>query len=166
MSDDPLVRKLLLWAVPVLVCLTAGAQRYLAAVDDLNPWKGGGYGMFADIHRTHYRVITLKPVDVNSIGYVISVPKAFEREMDAARTLPTRARLEALGRELLDEQWFLAGPEGNRFPVIRSQKFRHPGAEPIELRGITVQLAEPSFDPETQRLTCQVVESVKVGGGQ
>ena len=42
-----------LGAVPVLVCLTAGAQRYLAAVDDLNPWKGGGYGMFADIHRTH-----------------------------------------------------------------------------------------------------------------
>ncbi len=166
MSEDPLIRKLALYSVPVLLCLTAGTQRFMAASHDLNPWKGGGYGMFSDIHRTHYRVIALKPVDENNIGYVITVPKLFERDMDATRALPTTSRLEALGERLLQQEWFLAGPPGNQFPIIRQQLFRHPGAKPVKLKGMTVQLAEPAFDAKSNQMTCTVVKSVQVSGGQ
>ena len=43
--------------LPVLILLVvAGWQMYRVQVDDLSPWKGGGFGMYSTVHFDDYQI--------------------------------------------------------------------------------------------------------------
>ena len=81
MAEDRNLRILLLAVAPVLLCATASVQRYLAETADLNPWKGGGFGMFAAM--PPYRVLRVLVVgsDHKEKTYVTPNSAHFKEEI-------------------------------------------------------------------------------------
>ena len=80
MSTKATSRGALLLLVPTLLVITAGVQRYLAEAKHLNPWKGGGFGMFAAIPQA-YRVLEIQPIDTQSVGYKTTRPRRYRERI-------------------------------------------------------------------------------------
>lgn len=85
---------------PALLLAVALHQMVLACTESLNPWKGGGFGMFATSDRGGLR-------DVRAFLRTpqgeepLPVPADLEGLRLRVRDLPSDAALRALGRELL-----------------------------------------------------------------
>ena len=153
MSRKPSHRNPLLYIVPVILCVTAGVQRYLAENHDLNPWKGGGFGMFADL--PPYRALTITPVDVQDVAYRTPTPARLQRRAMELGILPTAARLSAFAREFAQAEWILVGldlGENKQYPVLKEEEDRHEKSRPIEIKGVIVEVSQYLFDPKTNQM--------------
>lgn len=96
MSESPAKQLILPWAAPALLVITALLQMNLAKSEDsrLNPWKGGGFGMFADHHRTYLRTLKIAVVaerDVPILSVVLQNLAPVVRQHLAS---PTQLSLE------------------------------------------------------------------------
>jgi hypothetical protein len=95
---------------PALLIAVAVQQVALASFLCLNPWKGGGFGMFATTDRgglRDVRAFSLTPKGEERLP----IPPEFETQRLRARDLPTDAALLQLGQDLLAH---LLQEEGNR----------------------------------------------------
>ncbi len=116
---------------PAVLALLAAVQIGLVFGAGLSPWKGGGFGMFASPDRGDFRRLVVLALEPDGEERVLPIPPALRRQRDAARELPTDARLRALARALAP-----AAPEARalRVEVWRPRFDRdvlHPGSEPL-----------------------------------
>lgn len=96
MSSSPAKNLLLPWAAPALLVVTALFQMGLAKSDSsrLNPWKGGGFGMFADHHRTKYRTLKVILVTKTSIPIISSALQNLAGAVAKSQASPGEFTLE------------------------------------------------------------------------
>jgi hypothetical protein len=135
----------LLRGLPVLLLVAvAAAQLVLARSEALNPWSGGGFGMFSTLDhasRRHLHAFLLRP----GLRREIVPPRALEREVSRLLTLPSRRRLRALADALADT------PVPDHGPPL----------------GVQVQVWSTRFDPETltpsSAILRELVSSVEPG---
>ncbi len=149
-------RVILLIAAPALLCLTAGLQRYLAASYNLNPWRGGGFGMFADLHLQKMRVVTLTVVDANHQGRRTAMPKELSRQEYHLRLMPTQARITELNHALGQKEWVLMrinrGGKTADYPILKTELPRGEPSRPLQVQKIVVEVWQYDFDSKTQQM--------------
>ena len=101
-----------IYAIPLLMCLIALNQIRMAKRQHLDPWKGGGFGMFASNVSTGSRVLVCIGIDKNG-QEVRLLPdfqkldtekwsKDFEVELKAN---PTLEKLEKIANALLKKNY-------------------------------------------------------------
>lgn len=104
-KDPKTIKLLQFWFVPLLLIIVAARQIILVEQINLNPWKGGGFGMFSTIDRPSNRVIEVRAVtagrkeieiDLNFDDNVIS-----EREQLLIKTVPKRKLLTKTAQKIL-----------------------------------------------------------------
>jgi hypothetical protein len=81
--------------------LVAAAQIALARWAGLDPWSGGGFGMFASTDawaRRHLHAYAIHP----GLRRELEVPEALEPEARRLRALPTEARLRRFALRLAE----------------------------------------------------------------
>lgn len=154
----------LLYLIPALICANALFQRYMAENHDLNPWKGGGFGMFAEVPPP--RGLYIHPQDAQLL-YRTPTPKEYLNTARRLVYLPTDSGLKKLANELASKEWVLVGldqPQANRYPVLASDA--PPGATPITITKVTVGVCQYRFDPETSEMKYEkLAEVVGTRGG-
>ena len=154
MSTNATSRTVLLTIAPALLVVTAGAQRYLAEAKHLNPWKGGGFGMFAAIPQA-YRVLEIQPIDTQSIGYRTTHPRGYRERIKKLQSWPTEERLQAFADELANRSWILIGldlEEAKQFPILAEEAFKHAQSRSLGLKGVRIILHQYDWHPETSEL--------------
>ena len=95
-------------------------QVYLTRVEDLTPWKGGGFGMFSSNDDGLNRTIRFRihePQRSRDLG----VPPELQSRVHRALVLPTEKRLKALGREIARIE---AAPAGAPIVSVRIAVWR------------------------------------------
>jgi hypothetical protein len=85
---------------PALLIAVALQQIALASLQDLNPWKGGGFGMFSTTDRGGLRDVRAFALTAEGQER-LPIPPEFDTLRARARDLPTEAALHELGRALL-----------------------------------------------------------------
>jgi hypothetical protein len=99
---------------PALLIVVAIQQVALASLLCLNPWKGGGFGMFATTDRGGLRDVRAFALTPQGEAR-LRIPPELETQRLRVRDLPTDAALLQLGRNLLAQ---LPAEMGGR-PAIR-----------------------------------------------
>jgi hypothetical protein len=115
---------------PALLIAVAVQQVALASFLCLNPWKGGGFGMFATTDRgglRDVRAFALTPKGEERLR----IPPEFETQRLRARDLPTDAALLQLGQDLLAH---LPPEVGNRRAIRLEVGLRELDVDAIRLR--------------------------------
>jgi hypothetical protein len=86
-------------AIPaLLLVIIAVNQIYLAHTRDLNPWKGGGFGMFSTSLTRHLHVFAIESGGEREVD----LPEELEDLEERLRALPTDRRLDEFGRRLAE----------------------------------------------------------------
>ena len=101
--------------VPILLLLLVSAnQVYLYNVDFLNPWKGGGFGMFSKI-QTRYFHIHL----IYKGGLECAEPHSdYMRQLKKVSNYPNYLHLENLTRKMSQKIWvYTYGYMGSKKPT-------------------------------------------------
>ncbi|MGF1486532.1 MAG: hypothetical protein ACFBSE_05400 [Prochloraceae cyanobacterium] len=102
------IRFLQFWFVPTLLIVVALRQIILVSAVKLNPWKGGGFGMFSSVDRPSNRVIEVIgstatgesiEIDLNFINNVIS-----EQEIKLIKTVPRKKNLKKTAQKILNSE--------------------------------------------------------------
>ena len=163
-----------LWLAPIVLCANAAGQRIMASTEELNPWKGGGFGMFAEIHETTFRTLQIRPAarlgEQTGLSqtklFQTPTPKRYKRTAIAVRTLPRESSLRAFAEELARESWVMIdqpAERGGAFPVLAEEAYRYPerGAE-IALRWIELELFEYRYDRDAGQLLRSSLATIKV----
>ncbi len=158
MRRDNLKQTLLLFAAPAALCLTAGVQRYLAETHNLNPWKGGGFGMFASLDMNLLRVLSVTTFDTDGKKYRVDVPtRTHMREQERAiKQMPTQTRIDELARRLAETEWVVVQVEKEGEPwqyAVSKDDYSDLGfTRPLMLRAIMVEIWQYHLDPATFQL--------------
>jgi len=90
MSGNRTVLKLL---APTLLLVVAVGQMFAVNYWQLNPWKGGGFGMFTEIER---RTVKHWAYTADDVFHTALVPE-LERKYVQAANLPCKSKLLAVG---------------------------------------------------------------------
>jgi hypothetical protein len=91
-------------ALPTILLLTvASAQMTLARYDDLSPWKGGGFGMFASVDGLPFRWLRVY-VSAAGRSEELAGPPALEKQAHRVATWPHRAALSAFARAVITRE--------------------------------------------------------------
>lgn len=105
------------WTAPVLLIAIALIQISLAVFTDLDPWKGGGFGLFATFDSSRSRQISFHGLSAD--GQLLRIqynPKDFEfsgvltrQSARRLRVLPKRRNLRELAEKLLAREFVFVG---------------------------------------------------------
>lgn len=88
-----------LWLPPALLLAVAGVQVGLAKTQQLSPWLGGGFGMFAstdDRSHRHLHLLEERPGVVRALA----LPQALHGRARRVLAYPSERRLRALARDV------------------------------------------------------------------
>jgi hypothetical protein len=152
-------RSLAVYAAPILLCAVALFQRYLVYAHALDPWKGGGFGMFSSIHAKGVRYVSVTLIlkdgqehRIGPRGLDVWLPMSgrMDRIQETILIMPSPSQVRRLARELAASQWVQV--EGHPLPALRSDVPASVTAEPLEPRAIRVDVWEYGFDPQAPRL--------------
>jgi hypothetical protein len=85
------------YSIPALIVIVAAMQFYNVQTNNLTLWKGGGFGMYADIHWRFREVWFFGlPKGIDPI-------KGFETEANYARQYPSDQNIMRLARKVRDK---------------------------------------------------------------
>ncbi len=104
---------------PLLLVVVAANQLVLTRSSGLSPWSGGGFGMFSttDAGATrHLHAFVIR----SGLEREVAVPAGLKDAERRALTLPSDARLTALGRQLAE----LPTPDHGPASAVRVQVWR------------------------------------------
>ena len=107
-------------AIPAaLLVVVAVVQIALAHTVQLNPWKGGGFGMFASVDQIGNRRVRAF-IETPSGSERVPIPSDFESLMIDSGQLPSRRNLETLASKVARHRASSGeGDETVRIEVIR-----------------------------------------------
>ena len=121
-------------AAPLALVVVAVMQIALTRSDALNPWKGGGFGMFATLDSGSARRVYVYRRRVTGAEDELPLPRETEALALRARQLPSDANMRALAQWLLE-----AAGHGGLL-----------GPRPLALR-VEVVRRVPDFETRTMR---------------
>ncbi len=93
------MRQVRLWLVPAVLIVIAALQLWRAHTQDLSPWIGAGFGMFATIDGERSRLLILED---RGTGARLQLPEALVTDARRALQAPSAERLQRLETELSD----------------------------------------------------------------
>lgn len=99
-DPEPAAPRVLPLIPAALLALVAVHQIHLARSQDLDPWQGGGFGMFSTGVERHTHVF----VTEGDRRLEVDLPDELEDLEDRVLVLPTAARLAEMARKLGDAQ--------------------------------------------------------------
>lgn len=147
------------FAVPLLLALVASVHIGLVHAGKLNPWVGGGFGMFAQVDRREHRVVRAY-VDLDGRPVALDVYEFSERSrrnlqlVRQASALPTRRALRGLSSALADQEWTSAGEPWDRpSPAAR---------RPATLDGVRVEVHRLRYESGKARAKPELLAAVGV----
>ncbi len=144
---------LLAFVAPVILTVVALGHQVLTATHDLNPWKGGGFGMFATVDspgtRTIYTLVTRQD------GSVFDTSKpfgAFNRNDSSANairtaTFPDDSSLRKMADGVLSEYTLFVDD---------------PATPDDDAVAVTVEIHSIEFDSTSSTATSTLVRSITV----
>jgi hypothetical protein len=138
--------RLLSLTAPAILLAIAGLQLYQVRVNELAPWKGGGFGMFSTVDGPRRRIVRAYLVDDEGDEMPLRVPKRLERLSWEVRSIPTPDRVSNLAQEIAAEFNQSAAKAG---AMVRG-------------RHVRVEVWRVSFDPKASRLAAEKVEEETV----
>lgn len=123
-------------AAPVIMCLVAAGQFYMAHTSTLTPWKGGGFGMFSSSDHPGARVLTSEGVTTEGEVVRVTLPldgSVFPRSVGRhLKMMPTERLLERIGRRAIACEYLDSREQSER--LIEEFRRRNPDAELAELQ--------------------------------
>lgn len=144
---------LLLLLAPLVMTGVAVTHHVLTATGPLNPWKGGGFGMFATVDAPGTRrIVTIATLRNGqtfgdpTTGGVLDFNDGSETSLRAT-TLPDTDRLKSLAREAIFFYGF---------------RFDDPNTPDDDIVSMRVEVSTVEFDARTNTATLVLVESVDV----
>ena len=110
------------FVLPGLLLVVFGLNQIrLSFYHDLNPWKGGGFGMFASTDRVSTRMIRCKIVSPTGREGAVRLGKNVKGAVARARAYPSDANLEAVALVMAQH----AKDEGKPASRIAIEFWRH-----------------------------------------
>lgn len=115
------------YAAPLLLVAVALTQAVLTQSQDMTPWKGGGFGMFASPDRSEHRAVRayLRTPD-GELPVVLTAPDGAtvlsDRLILRARNLPTDAAVGALAAQIAGTDWVPERQGDAQVAVARQSK--------------------------------------------
>ncbi len=131
-------------AVPALLVLVASVHFYTGHTSPLNPWVGGGFGMFASVDKRDFRAVRAT-ADAGGTRIALDLPDWAEASedndllLDRVKALPDERALERLESRLRQQEW---NAEGGVFEEDADER----RAEPIE--DIRISVYRLHYDDE------------------
>lgn len=162
---------LLVYLAPGVLVVVAVIQAVLTQTQDLTPWKGGGFGMFASVDRVEHRAVRLYLETED--GQVLAVPSLSAGEPAvrdlAARVqaLPSDGAVGALAAEMASLDWSSAELNGARVAVLDGGD--DPAASPVQeglssipvdVRSARVEVLKLTFDPDDREIAATKLADV------
>lgn len=101
-------------AVPALLVLVASVHFYTGHTRPLNPWVGGGFGMFASVDKRDFRAVRAN-ADAGGTRIALDVRGWAEASddnallLDRVEALPNERALETLEGRLREQEWNVEG---------------------------------------------------------
>jgi hypothetical protein len=160
----------------VLVCV-ALVHGHRVYNDHQTPWKGGGFGMFSTLDSARNRTLRCYLVtsdeegsEQTSVGIPRRIP-AIERQVQRIGAAPSKARLEALARDLVDldfrvyldegEAATRSGPQPEVMATIavRGEYPEKGDGEPARFETLRLELWQLKFDAHAVTLRAENVLS-------
>ena len=139
-------------AVPLLLVVVALVHIALVHAGPLNPWVGGGFGMFAQVDRREHRVVR---ADAELGGRRVALDiAAFTdasgenlRLVRRTTALPTEGALRGMGAALAEQEWTAegepwSGGEAAEEPVAKLSGLR------VEVRRLGYEGGPPRARPD------------------
>ncbi|TXE10749.1 hypothetical protein ES711_02245 [Gelidibacter salicanalis] len=94
---NPFRERLLKFGIPGLAVILIAIQFYNAHTQNLSKWKGGGYGMYTELHYI-YNQVHIVNVSVDSLQkHNPSIKKAIHK----VKLMPNRTNLQEAGEHIL-----------------------------------------------------------------
>jgi len=89
--------RLLKFGIPGLAVISIAIQFYTAHTQNLSKWKGGGYGMYTELHYLYNQVhITQLSVDSLKKNH-----PSIQKAINTVKLMPNRANLQKAGEHIL-----------------------------------------------------------------
>ena len=95
--------RILPYVVPSLLLAIAAVQIYNEHVNDLNPWKGGGFGMFSTVDEPGRRIVRSYLIGEEGQEAPLRIPTSLQRLTWEVRSFPTPDRVTRLARGVADD---------------------------------------------------------------
>jgi hypothetical protein len=128
------------WYLPVALLISVAChQMWLTRSAALNPWSGGGFGMFSTMDawgNRPLRAIALRP----GIRRELEIPSTLQEMRHRVQAFPSESNLRMLAAELADVPTPDEGP----------------------LEAIEIQVWSTDYDPDTLAPTGSLLRSLKV----
>jgi hypothetical protein len=128
------------YAAPLLLIAVAICQRVLMHCYQLDPWKGGGFGMFsaASSHSLRQMTVTLIGEEGEEFRFPPAavesrIPLGGDMDLIKCRllTMPRPAALQSLADRLAAEEWVRVRPSSLKTPVSESSVSKSDVASPL-----------------------------------
>lgn len=147
------------YAVPAVLVAVALTQLALVKGERLNPWVGGGFGMFAEVDRREHRALRAyatvagrqTPLDVHEFGEASGANLRLVRRTTA---LPTEGALRAMAGALIDDEWTAQG-----LPWSRGMASGEP---PIALEAIRIEVRRLDYASDGTQARPELVGQIRV----
>lgn len=138
--------RLLILLPCVILVVVALRQIHLARTEELSPWKGGGFGMFASTDSGPLRRLRLT-VETEDRSERVRVPAELELLALRAKTLPSEAWLRRVARSIGAAESNAGRPVSRVRVEVWRREFEPAGLEAIEslVRALDHDLDQPSY---------------------
>ncbi|MEM1296327.1 MAG: hypothetical protein AAGH89_13245 [Verrucomicrobiota bacterium] len=94
------------WLAPGLLVGVAVVQIIISLTQNLTPWKGGGFGMFASTDSLSMRVVSCEALTSDGREILVDALDAVGSDRrDTMRSMPSKRSLVWLGHLLLDREF-------------------------------------------------------------
>lgn len=138
--------------IPIALLLAVAVhQRWRVSRYGQSAWKGGGFGMFSDLHTGSVTALLRTTGSANEVAEFLVV---FPWDMRAS-VIPTEANLRLTAQEILHNRW--TGVGRRAAPCRESER-----DNALVLSSVTVRYARIDFDRQTGAHMASVRRSVTV----
>jgi hypothetical protein len=140
------------------------AQHCLVHRHHLDPWKGGGFGMFSDLPRSQNRVLRVDfQSDQHSIEQfpISELEEGYQSRERKLLVFPTKRRLKSFANELKQREWVIHDDGASTRLMLREKATGQvDDLTPFPLQAVKVHMWEYVFNAEKQQLERQSLLSV------
>lgn len=125
------------YALPLLIITVAIHQFYMVYLHQLSRWKGGGFGMYSEMHPTDREVWIGKRDSMWCATNIKITPRAVANKANTLRFVPNQQNIE---------------------------KFATFAAKQYKLDSLLVQVWEPVLNTENNLLSTKLIREVQYAG--
>jgi hypothetical protein len=174
------IKNKLHFTVPALLILVALIQIWFVYTNNLTPWKGGGFGMFASIDRMERRPVH---ITITASDRVFAVDPGNlvtgQNEMRKIQSMPNNRRLNELAGNVMAASWTIDSSRAvssySADEIIGTSKYQKYLLKPVfsksDAAGLTlisadlvsVEVFRMNYDTNNQKLSLKSLNRVVLG---